>query len=143
MSQIPKIRTTLPRSMILRGYDSFSEIFQKGIVIRGTIINCHLCLRASPEKRGHSPMRVGFAVPKRVVSKAVERNRIRRIFREIFRLHKESLIRSALSKKLFVDLVIVFSGRNTKDIRRLDFDTALREWQALLPKIESRLGIRS
>lgn len=37
------------------------------------------------------PMRVGFTIPKKVVKSAVERNRVKRVLREFFRMNKTNI----------------------------------------------------
>jgi len=46
-----------------------------------------------------SPLRAGFSVPKKKFRKSVERNRIKRLIREAWRLHKASLYEHILPGK--------------------------------------------
>jgi len=44
------------------------------------------------EKRGNYPLQVAFSVPKRRFKRAVQRNRIKRLMREAFRLNKSLIL---------------------------------------------------
>ena len=50
------------------------------------------------EQRGNYPIQIAFSVPKRRFKRAVQRNRIKRLMREAFRLNK-SLILDKLSEE--------------------------------------------
>ncbi|MBI5183705.1 MAG: ribonuclease P protein component [Nitrospinae bacterium] len=90
------------RDKILKRYE-YKEIYNKGkkISIDGLFTLYIL-------KEGNSPPRIGIAVPKNVGG-AVVRNRIKRIFREIFRLNKRSIIEGS-------DIVIV-ARKGLKKVR--------------------------
>ncbi len=63
---------------------------------------------ASPSSNSSSePSLVGFTVPKKKIRKAVDRIRIKRQMREIFRLNKEILIK-AISPEQQVHLMIIY-----------------------------------
>jgi ribonuclease P protein component len=51
---------------------------------------------APPQAKG--VCKVGFSVPKKLIKKAVHRNRVKRLLREAYRLHKHKLI-AALAQK--------------------------------------------
>lgn len=69
----------LPKNEILRGRDKFNNVFKKGAKISGSFIFIFYLL--SNDKK------VGFAVSKKV-RRAVARNRLKRVLRDIYRLNK-------------------------------------------------------
>lgn len=69
----------LPRDEILRGRDKFDNVFKNGLMIAGTHVSI-IYVKSDSKK-------IGFAVSKRV-KKAVSRNRLKRLLREIYRLNK-------------------------------------------------------
>ena len=69
------------KSRILKSKD-FRKIYKKGVPIKkGWLVLCSL-----PNDLGQS--RIGFSISSRNVKSAVRRNRIRRLFKEVFRLNK-------------------------------------------------------
>jgi ribonuclease P protein component len=69
----------------LRKTDEFSSVFRFKCLQRG---NC-LDLYARPNDLAFP--RLGLVVPKRILARAVDRNRVRRILREAFRLAQAGL----------------------------------------------------
>lgn len=69
----------LRKREILRGKKSFDEVFQRGRVLRGKYVNIYF-IESQDTK-------IGFCLSK-AFKKAVERNRIKRLLREIYRNEK-------------------------------------------------------
>ncbi|NOY78972.1 MAG: ribonuclease P protein component [Calditrichaeota bacterium] len=70
---------TLKKHEIIRGPSAYDEIFQKGKKIRGRLITLFYVSSESTQ--------MGIAVSRKY-KKAVERNRVKRYIREIFRQNK-------------------------------------------------------
>jgi ribonuclease P protein component len=82
------VKKRLRKQEILRGKDSFREIFEKGEFRKGKYMTC-LFLQGSKH-------RVAFAVSRQVKG-AVRRNRIRRRLREVYRSRRREVkLRGAL-----------------------------------------------
>jgi ribonuclease P protein component len=64
----------------LRKTDEFSSVFRFKRVYRGECLDVHV----APNPQGKS--RLGLIVPKKIWPRAVDRNRIKRLAREVFRL---------------------------------------------------------
>lgn len=75
----------LSRDRILRKTDEFSSVFRFKRVLRGPCVEIYVL----PNVLGHP--RLGMAVPRRVVRLATGRNRLKRLMREMFRLHQHDL----------------------------------------------------
>ena len=70
------------KSRILKSKD-FRKIYKKGAPLKkGWLVMCSL-----PNELGQS--RIGFSISSKNVKSAVRRNRIRRLFKEVFRLNKD------------------------------------------------------
>jgi len=55
-------------------------------------------------------LRIAISVPKRRIKKAVDRNRIKRLVREAFRLQKKKLIPFLKEKNQGMDILLVYTG---------------------------------
>ena len=74
---------------------------------------------------GNKLLQVGFSVPKRLIKKAVDRNRIKRQLREVYRLNKKEFYKS-IDKKYIMMVVFMDDKKydssilNTKMINIFD-----------------------
>ena len=57
------------------------------------------------------PAQAGFTVPKKFFKHAVDRNRIKRLMREAYRLNKYSLYEKLVERKQQIALMFVFKGK--------------------------------
>lgn len=69
----------------LRKTDDFSSVFHFRCTWRGQVLD----LSAGPNTLPHG--RLGMIVPKKRLHRAVDRNRTKRLLREWFRIHQDSL----------------------------------------------------
>ena len=69
----------------LRKTDEFSSVFRLKRGQRGQGLDCLI------GPNGLEIARLGLIVPKKVLARAVDRNRLKRLVREIFRLHQQGL----------------------------------------------------
>ncbi|HEX9194728.1 MAG TPA: ribonuclease P protein component [Azonexus sp.] len=78
---------TFARRYRLTKTDEFSSVFGFRKAIRGKLLMLHY----QPRPDGLNDARLGVVVGKKLLKKAVDRNRIKRIVREQFRLERPSL----------------------------------------------------
>lgn len=62
-----------------------------------------------------SPLQAGFGASRRNFKKAVDRNRIKRLSREGYRLQKEPLLRQLQEKGLSMAVFFIYTGRELPD----------------------------
>ncbi len=111
----------LPIENRLKKKKDFERIFEEGVTMKNS------CFFLRLVKNELNITRVGFIVSKKVSRKAVERNRIKRLFREIVRL-KMSEIKPGL------DMVfIVLSNSKEKSFLELK-----QEIERILEKINTK-----
>ena len=75
----------LPRESHLRSPKDYARAYREGVRARGDLLVVVLC----PNGRGIT--RMGLSIGKRIWKHAVRRNRVRRVFREAFRLARHEL----------------------------------------------------
>jgi ribonuclease P protein component len=65
--------------------------------------------RLLPE--GEGKVLAGVSATKKHFKKAVDRNRIKRLLREAYRLQKRELVQAVTEKKIDIDVFFLFTGR--------------------------------
>lgn len=98
----------LPDSCILKGHDSFKRVIGDSRVFTGTYLKAYVRILSSEYKRS-SPLftdnvKVGFLIAKKRIRNAVLRNRIRRLMREDYRMHRKILTSTGIDAELVLTL---------------------------------------
>ncbi|QBA65673.1 ribonuclease P protein component [Muriicola soli] len=81
------MRSTFPKEEKLKHQKQIQEVFAKG----SSVTVFPLKLLYLKWERGDSNFKAGFSVPKRNFKSAVERNRLKRLLREAYRLNKHGI----------------------------------------------------
>jgi ribonuclease P protein component len=115
---VPTLRFTKKAKLIKT--DEFSSVFN----FRKRISAKFLALHYQPNQIGHA--RLGLVVGKKVARRAVDRNYMRRVLREFFRMQQHEINH--------VDLVI----RVQKKFEKEDFIQIKQEFDTLVAKINQR-----
>jgi ribonuclease P protein component len=118
---VPTLRFTKKAKLIKT--DEFSSVFN----FRKRISAKFLALHYQPNQIGHA--RLGLVVGKKIAKRAVDRNYMRRVLREFFRIHQHEISH--------VDLVI----RVQKKFDKEDFIQIEQEFTMLIVKINQRTQI--
>lgn len=100
---------SLPKSEILRGKTSLDKLFGEGQ--RMSEFPFRVFYKINPAAEGVSALRFGIVVPKRVSKLAHERNRIKRIVREGYRLNRHPFVATLESQSKQADFFLVYTGK--------------------------------
>jgi ribonuclease P protein component len=114
-------RFRFPRAFRIRSKRDFARIYREGRRARGSI----LLVVGAPNGRSHP--RLGLSVGKKIWKSAVKRNRVRRVFREAFRLSARELPP--------LDLILIPAAPKLKP----DTASTARELRRLAQKVARRL----
>ena len=125
------MQQTLPKSIILRGYQSFSRIISNGTSIRGALVSAYVLIRTD----GPEGVQIGFAVSKKRVRLAASRNRIKRLMRESARKTIHGINAAAVLKRVGIGVVLSYHGTTAADVRRLALRDIEPEWTAVHRRI--------
>ena len=128
---------TLRKSEILRGYSVFSDILKNGELIHCSALQCYVVKKKT--EKDMPPVRVGFAVPRRDVPLAVDRNKLKRFMREAFRINKELLHQAAGKAELQLALVFIFRNRKGANVRRIRYASIENNVKDMMSKIISTI----
>lgn len=120
---------TLPRSKILRGRKNFRRLFEKSTVLNSKSLQFRYRIYSDPDEGRF----IGFAAPKKNIPKAVKRNRIKRLLREVYRLNQSYL------QDFFTEERFGFHGLFLAKYQDLTFEEIEDEMITLLTETENRL----
>lgn len=101
-------RLTFQKKERLCSKNTFSFLFENGSSLRAGAISVYYSFDV-PEELVKSPVTVAFAVPKRHIKNAVNRNYVKRRMREVFRHKKPEIVEFLSSRQSNLILLISYN----------------------------------
>ena len=132
------MQQNFPKEERLKSLKKIQKVISEGKVVRfGTIKICWMMITADQEysKSSIPQIKAGFSVPKKKIKHAVDRNKIRRIMKEIFRLNKASFY-STIPKGQQLILFFIYQNNEILPYKKIETDLlpAIKRIQANITK---------
>lgn len=119
---------SLSRSQILRGRKNFQRLFEKSTAYHAHTVSFRFRVYGDPEEK----CMTGFIVKKKL-GNAVQRNRVKRLMKETYRLNQHIL------NDVFASGKIGFHGVLMAKSVNVDFDMVQNDVKFLLQKVRKQL----
>ncbi|MCB9170602.1 MAG: ribonuclease P protein component [Flavobacteriales bacterium] len=103
-------RPTFRKHERLSGRKLIEQVVREGVVVHRPPFRI---TGLSVTDENAYPIRIAFAVPKRRLPRAVDRNRMKRLMREVWRLNKQRYVEHCREGMSCYALLVAFQGRTT------------------------------
>lgn len=108
------LRFTLSKSERLSSRKAIDILFKEGQGLSKHPVRV-VWRTTDPDPNRLSPVQVMFSVPRRKFPRAVDRNRVKRLMREAYRLHKLTFLKQ-VPPDLHLDLALIYTGNEIKPL---------------------------
>lgn len=106
---------TLGKGERLKSRALIEELFAKGKKTSVTGFRIHYLTSPSTSLQAYSMIQFGVSIPGKNFKKAVDRNRIKRLVRESYRVQKNELKKLVAEKKLSLVLFFIYTNKEMPD----------------------------
>jgi ribonuclease P protein component len=139
MYQVTGRSFKLSKDELLSGHDAYKKVFRLSSVIESDFLRFNYIL-SNIEKSPQDSFKVGFSVSKRHLRKAVSRNRIKRMLKEIYRINKNTETMNIINEISY--LIVSVREKHLKDtsfLLRSGFGTMNKDYLLLISRLNERI----
>jgi ribonuclease P protein component len=126
----------------LRGKKNFERLVRNSKKFEGKFLRCFVSIQSMEEPHSVIQFVVAFSVNKKLVAKAVDRNRIRRLMRESYRLNKTILFNSNPDSSKQIQILFVYTVPRKQNNVLPSFATIQDDIKTLLETISTYISER-
>ena len=109
------MKYTLKKTERLKSRKSIERLFREGKSFSVFPFKIFYLTSPAPDASGPTPLQAGFGVSARLFRKAVDRNRIKRLSREAWRLQRHPLSDHLGKKGLSLAVFLIYTGKQLPD----------------------------
>ena len=131
---------TLGKKERLKSRKQIEQLFDKGKSIVVTPFRVYFFVnRELPIQKGESGLKFGTGVSARNFKKAVDRNRIKRLTREAWRLQKNEMAKKAKEAQRQLNVFFIYTGKELPDFKTVKDKVAIA-LKKLADKIDENIS---
>lgn len=109
---------SINRYEIIRGFRKFEYILENGSKCTNNYLTSFVIKKDADSSL--NCMRVGFLLSKKKIKKSHERNRLKRLFRESYRVNKTILEETLMDYKINLDILISISNKGYNCYKKIN-----------------------
>lgn len=128
------MKNSLKKNEILRGYKVFSRVITTGKSIRRGNLSFYYIVGSLESNK----IELGFAVSKKVKN-AVNRNRVKRLMKDYFRLNKSAFYELLLSKGCSLESVVIFNSNRMDIINKINLTGIKADFDQIFNELKNNL----
>jgi ribonuclease P protein component len=117
-------RYTLGKAERLKSRKAIEQLFEKGQAFSLFPLRVIYVLEKKEEERKGDLLQCGFSVSTKRFKKASDRNRIKRILRETWRLQKKELQAAVAEQNMQLNVFLIYTGNELPEYEKLITKTA-------------------
>ncbi|MBI3195571.1 MAG: ribonuclease P protein component [Ignavibacteriae bacterium] len=126
----------------MRGKKNFEHLVRNSKKFEGKFLRCYVAIQLREEHHSVKQIVVAFSVSKKLLAKAVDRNKIRRLMRESYRLNKSILFTQTPELSKQIQILFVYTFPRKQDVPLPSFASIQDDIKRIIETITTFIGER-